>query len=56
MDLDAAKVSDQNTPQWARIGMLVCFAVAIGILSMSIWFQSARATGGGTSPSSYHPA
>ena len=45
MDLDQAKFFDSST-SWARIGMLVCFAVAAGILMLSIWMPTtARAIG-----------
>jgi hypothetical protein len=36
MDLDLAKSVDAKTLFWARLGMLVCFAVAAGILIVSL--------------------
>lgn len=41
MDLDTAKSADQGAPNWARVGMFVCFAVAAGILIVSIWMPTA---------------
>ena len=45
MDLDQSKLFDTSS-SWARVGMLVCFAVAAGILMVSIWMPStAKAIG-----------
>jgi hypothetical protein len=44
MDLDAIKSVGNETSNWARLGMMVCFAVAVGILAVSIWMPvSAKA-------------
>lgn len=40
MDLDAIKSADNGTNNWARVGMLVCFALAVGILAVSIWMPA----------------
>lgn len=36
MDLDQIR-ADGQSPGWARVGMLVCFAVAAVVLLVSIW-------------------
>jgi hypothetical protein len=47
MDLDF-KFIDGATSSWARVGMLICFAIAAGILICSIWMPStAKAYGPG---------
>lgn len=48
MDLDSAKLVDSSST-WVRVGMLVCFAVAAGILMVSIWAPvTAKALGQST--------
>jgi hypothetical protein len=49
MDLEQANSSDANSWHWSRIGTWVCFAVAAGILIVSLFLPgSARATHPGT--------
>ena len=51
MDLDSAKLTNADNQAWARTGMLICFAIAAGILVVSIWMPTAaRALGHGLSP------
>jgi len=40
MDLDHAKFLDSASSFWPRVGMLICFAVAAGILMVSIWMPA----------------
>ncbi len=40
MDLDQAKYIDSSTGYWPRVGMMICFAVAAGVLIFSIWVPS----------------
>ena len=44
MDLDTVTFNHPGRPEWAKVGMLVCFGVAVGILAFSIWMPSATAT------------
>ena len=51
MDLDSAKLTNSGASAWASAGMLICFAIAAGVLIMSIWMPTAaRALGHGLSP------
>lgn len=48
MDLDQAKFIDNSSGYWPRVGMVICFAVAAGVLIFSIWMPStAKASGPG---------
>jgi hypothetical protein len=49
MDLDQAKLFGSSS-SWARIGMLVCFAAAAGILMVSIWLPATAKAFGLESP------
>jgi hypothetical protein len=40
MDLDQAKFIDSSSGYWPRVGMMICFAVAAGVLIFSIWVPS----------------
>jgi hypothetical protein len=49
MDLDTSKSLDATSSAWARTGMMICFAVAVGILIVSLWMPNpAKAVGQGT--------
>jgi hypothetical protein len=37
MDLDPVQLGDKGASNWARLGMLICFAVAASILAASLW-------------------
>lgn len=51
MDLDQAKLMNSDNSTWARVGMLICYAIAAGMLIVSIWMPTtARAIGHGLSP------
>jgi hypothetical protein len=51
MDLDQAKLINSDNSAWPRVGMLICFAIAAGMLVVSIWMPTAaRAIGHGLSP------
>lgn len=46
MDLEQAKLIDTSSAAWARVGMLISFAVAVGILVVSLWMPTtAKAIG-----------
>jgi hypothetical protein len=49
MDLDQAKFLDSPSATWPRVGMMICFAVAAGILMVSIWMPSTAKAFGPTS-------